>query len=204
MYAFVDASGDEGFKFRRGSSLFYVVCVLLIEDPKSLDRRIDVLRAELRMAPHREFHFSDLSYKRRMAFFEAVASYPFSVSSIIVDKRVIWSPTLRSNAKYFRNYFTKMLLRYDWGSIHNARVIIDGAKLSEPGVRLDQQYLLGELKMPPREDKIKDIRFDYSHENNILQAMDMFAGATWLKYERGNSAYWHVARQKIEDEWTFR
>ncbi len=47
MFVYLDESGDTGFKFRRGSSKYFVVTLLLVEDPIPVQIAIDELRSEL-------------------------------------------------------------------------------------------------------------------------------------------------------------
>jgi hypothetical protein len=40
MYIYLDESGDTGFKFRQGSSRYFVVALLLVDDPIPLHQEI--------------------------------------------------------------------------------------------------------------------------------------------------------------------
>lgn len=57
---FMDEAGDTGFKFATGSSRYFVVVMVIFDDPdqaEQLDAAINGLREQLRMAKEREFRF---------------------------------------------------------------------------------------------------------------------------------------------------
>lgn len=50
MYIYVDESGDTGFKFGKGSSRYFVVALLLVDDPIPLHQAIHDVRLQLKGA----------------------------------------------------------------------------------------------------------------------------------------------------------
>ena len=80
MLAFIDESGDSGFKLEKGSSPYFVVALVMFEDheeAEACDHRIGLLRRELGYPPDFEFHFAHNSHRVRLAFLQAVAPYDF-------------------------------------------------------------------------------------------------------------------------------
>jgi hypothetical protein len=51
MFVYLDESGDAGFKFRQNSSRYFIVTLLLVEDPIPLQGAVDGLRAQLWSCP---------------------------------------------------------------------------------------------------------------------------------------------------------
>src|SRR3989304_5819734 len=102
MHAYLDASGDEGFKFGKGknpkktaqygSSRYYVVAAVMLLDPDPITKRIARLRSQLDMPAGKEFKFSDLADAKRHAFFAALDSYDFELHTLVVPQHKLWSP----------------------------------------------------------------------------------------------------------------
>jgi hypothetical protein len=88
MYVFVDASGDPGLKILSGSSRYFTIALVAIQDEDVADcnSRIDQLRNTLMFPPSYEFHFSANSRKVRQAFLAAVASSKFFYHIYALDK----------------------------------------------------------------------------------------------------------------------
>jgi hypothetical protein len=74
-----------------------------------------------------EFKFNKCSYEIRDEFFGAISPCRFSVRAIVVRKEIIYSKHLRTEKESFYNYFVRQMLTYDGGTIHDARVVIDGS-----------------------------------------------------------------------------
>lgn len=58
---FMDEAGDTGFNFQGGSSRYFVVTIVIFDDPTQagrVDDAINALRRKLRMAIDQEFRFS--------------------------------------------------------------------------------------------------------------------------------------------------
>jgi hypothetical protein len=93
MLVFIDESGDPGIK--SASSPYFVVTLVWFEDnevARDLDHRIDLLRLEIGVAEHLEFHFSRINSKFRKAFLNAVAPYEFFYMAMVVNKRNLAGP----------------------------------------------------------------------------------------------------------------
>jgi hypothetical protein len=81
VLVFIDESGDPGMKAKEGSSQFFVMIAILFPDnavAEACDARISALR-QTRGLGIREYKFSHCNQQERIAFFEAVAGYDFSI-----------------------------------------------------------------------------------------------------------------------------
>jgi len=119
--AYIDESGDEGFKFDdfpKGSSRWFVLSAVIVRTPD--DHKIRELAASVRRTlgfPERHvLHFSKMDHERRLHFIRAIAAAPVCVTSILVQKERITKPEIFM-ANGFRLYFytTRLLLeRVSW------------------------------------------------------------------------------------------
>jgi len=77
MYVYLDESGDTGFKFRNGSSRYFVIALLLVDDPLPLHQAVHDLRLRLNKSESYEFKFMRTHHDGRIAFFQAIKSFTF-------------------------------------------------------------------------------------------------------------------------------
>ncbi len=86
QYAFGDEAGDPGFAFDRGSTRYFAVLLLLLNDPESLRDQVDHLRQWLGLPAHVEFKFSRTSDPNRRSFLAVLEPYSFVGRALVVDK----------------------------------------------------------------------------------------------------------------------
>lgn len=208
MLVFIDDSGDPSFKIEKGSSKFFVICCILFEDDLQAEKTstaIKELRRKLGFSEKMEFKFNGSSYKIRTEFLKTVKPFSFKIRVLVVDKKKIKSDLLKNDKQSFYSYFIKMVLRYNKGTISDAKIKIDGS-----GDRIFRKrfltYLRKELNF--RQKKIiKNVRLVDSKTNQLIQLADMVAG-TIRRYKEAEKAdapkYWKIIESKIQDCWDFK
>lgn len=157
----------------KGSTPHFVVAMVIFRDLKEAEQAsqaIEDAREKLRIKP--EFKFNKCSNQVRDGFFEVVQPFKFSVRALVVDKATIYSEGLREDKGRFYNYFVRMLLEHDGGTLQGARVKIDGS--GRPRIK---QELGRYLRSQSEVGKLASIKFSESHRDNLIQLADMAAGA---------------------------
>lgn len=204
MLILIDESGDAGFKVAKGSTPHFVVAMVIFRDLKQAELASEAItraRDRLRIKP--EFKFNKCPNVVRDGFFEAVHPFQFAVRALVVEKAQIYSYGLREDKGRFYNYFVKMLLQHDGGTLQGARVKIDGS-----GDREFKQELGRYLRSQMEAGKIISFDFAKSHRNNLIQLADMASGAIFRSYrqdDRKDADRWrNMLANKIEDIWEFR
>lgn len=214
MDAYVDSSGDEGFKFGKsknptspeyGSSRYYTVVALLIVDATELAARITELRGQLGMAEDEEFHFSEMKNYQIWSFLAMLDCYDFEIHALIVPKAKLWSPRLRNDGEWFHRFFCSKLLCTGATPLSNSRVVIDTLSSDLPGQQEDRAYLLAQVNQgcSPGRPRVRDLSFRDSHLEPMVQAADMCAGAIRRAYEHKKAEYRRLIEDRIVDEWIF-
>lgn len=203
MFVYLDESGDTGFKFKQGSSRYFVITLLLVADPLPLHAAIDELRASLGFAEGNEFKWVNSSESVRWAFLRMLRRQDFSARVLVVDKSLMTTQHLR-NKETFYNFLVQMVLRYDNGAIREATLILDESVKSKQSKQQLTTYLRRELNADRTGSKIKDVRYHRSHTDSIIQAADMLSGAIYTRYHRDNKAFLDYIRVKISDLWEWR
>jgi hypothetical protein len=86
MHVYIDESGDTGFKFKTGSSRYFAIALLLVDDPIPLHQAVHDFRLRLRKPEEHEFKFVHTPHELRQAFFHAIQPCRYDVRAIVVDK----------------------------------------------------------------------------------------------------------------------
>lgn len=177
MLVFLDESGDPGLKLGKGSSGYFVVCLVIFEDhdeAQAADDRIDLLRREMRIDPKFEFRFNKCRRHFREQFLKAVAPYQFFYYGIVINKAKLWGEGFRYKASFYK-YTSGLVFENAKSFMNNATVIIDGSG-SKDFQRQLEAYLKRRIN-DPKQRFIGKVKMQDSSRNNLLQLADMIAGS---------------------------
>lgn len=202
-YIFIDESGDAGFKTSSGSSPLFCIAAVVFRSHEAMDE-VEMIMRQLRVDFHfhplHEFHFNKESCEKRAAFCQAVSGCDFSIRAIVVDKARIYDNTaLRKSPKHFYNYITSMLLEYNFDSIQNANIRIDGRINCELRTYLRKQ--LNSHAMI-----VSSVEFADSRKTQLIQLADMIAGGiarSFYPEKREHRVCLRILRPRIENIWEF-
>lgn len=205
MLIFVDDSGDPGFKFEKGSSVYFVIALLIFDDTLEAEKMavaVKELRRELKMSDHEEFKFNKSNDRIREAFLCTISQFSFRIRCLVVDKKRIYSPELKSKKESFYAYFIKEVLKHSNNTILDAKIRIDGSGDREFKKQF-LTYLRKELNVHER-NVMRNCKMVDSKTDVLIQTVDMIAGAIRRSHERGDSVFRNIVEKHIEDEWRFR
>lgn len=207
MLVFLDESGDTGRKIKEGSSHYFTVSlVIFLDNDEALkcDQRIGLLRNELGLTDDYEFHFANNSHRVREAFLKAVNPYNFTIVTVVIDKdpRKLYGEGFNVKTSFYK-YACQMVLTNALPYLDKATLVLDksGGTTFQGELR---KYLRNKLDDHQRA-KIKKIKPQHSHHNNLLQLVDYCAGVSnrkvqkkkdWRKYYKFISA-----KQLCWQEW---
>lgn len=88
----MDESGDTGFKLGEGSSAYFVIMLVLIENAsvaETIREDLEQVRQDLRW--QKEFHFSKTPDTVRQGFSSVLARHPIAFRAIVVPKALIYT-----------------------------------------------------------------------------------------------------------------
>lgn len=175
MFVYLDESGDTGFKFPN-SSRYFVVTLLLINDPVPFHSAIDELRNALGFASDNEFKFYKSSDEVRWAFFRMMRRQDFRARVLVIDKHLLTAPAMRKRDTFY-SIPVRLVLTYDNGTIQNAMLILDESTKSKKNKQQFTSFLRQSLNKDPEMPKVREIRYHRSSADNLIQAADMLSGA---------------------------
>lgn len=206
MLVLIDESGCTGFK--EGSSRYFVMTLVVFDDndiygrypsAEQTSKAIKNIKDETKHKP--EFHFSQCSHKIRHAFFNGLNknACDFKVYALVIDKKKIYSPHLKSNTKSLYNFILKQLLAKN--PIYNAKVKIDGEKSKDFKKELKTYLRRGKNGM------ISELKFANSKNDFLIQLADMCCSAIAYSYNRADKlesdSYLKLLRNRIKNIWEF-
>jgi hypothetical protein len=200
MFVYLDESGDAGFKFRQNSSRYFVVTLLLVDDPLPLQVAIDDLRKQLGFAEGNEFKFSGSSEAVRQAFFRMLRHQDFAVRALVVDKMSITRGHLKQREPFYQR-MVQLVLAHDDKAISDAMLILDESVKSRQTKNELTTYLRRSLNTNPDLPTIRTIRYHSSRADNLIQAADMVSGAIYAAYHRRDDSFLQLIHSKIHDLW---
>lgn len=203
MFVYLDESGDPGFKFKQGSSRYFVITLLLVTDPIPFHEAIDELRESLGFDRGNEFKWVRSSADVRWSFLQMLRRQDFTARVLVIDKTLMTAPHMHKRDTFY-NFLVRMILTHDNGTIQDAIVILDESVKSKKSKQHLATYLRRELNSGSARRKIREVRYRKSHTDNLVQAADMLTGAINTRYHRGNSEYLDYMRVKISDLWEWQ
>ncbi len=203
MYVAIDEAGDSGFKFRRGSTRYCVICLVVIDDILKVENSIKKVKRKLNLDNFYEFHFSKCKNNFRKVFFDCLINLRthLRIRCIIIDKHKIFSEYLRK--QNFYDYFTKLILQYDNGILEEAILYIDNSRNKTEKFSFNK-YINQQINLKGKTTKkIKRIGHYNSRNISSVQIADMCAGAILRKYSKTDLTFYEKIKPLIEDEWCF-
>lgn len=194
MLIFIDESGDPGLKIEKGSSLYFVVSLIVFEDNDealSCNQRIELLKKELGLQKKYEFHFKRNSDKVRHAFLMAVSPYNFFYYGIVINKdpKKLWGDGFHSKESFYK-YACGLVFENAKEKLENAIVVID-----ESGNLDFKRQLAKYLRRKIGSGLIKKIKMQKSESNNLLQIADYVA--SMINRSVQNKRRWSNEYRKI-------
>lgn len=203
MYIFLDESGDLGFSEK--SSKWFLFTLVVIDDPRKLERVIKKVRRSLKKKHKHEFselhayHADDITRKRLL---KSLSELDISIITTILNKSKVHID-LRNQKNYLYNYTANIIL----DRMINKQLIDGGQHISLIVDRKDTKRHLREnfisyiteAMNSRRSGKFK-MTLAASHDEKGLQAVDFISWAIFRKYEKGDFDFYEIIKDKIIEE----
>jgi hypothetical protein len=171
----LDESGDTGFRIGRGSSEFFVLTLLLIDDPLPLQVAIDDLRHDLGFPRLTEFKFNKSRGPIRERFLRIIAAHELAIYAVVVNKLLLLGrPELRQIGDFY-DFVARVALLWHRDALSNTLLVLDERAKSKQVQRATNAYLRHAVNTDPERPALRDIKHVPSLKNNLIQATDMAA-----------------------------
>jgi len=165
---FIDESGDPGFK--ANSSQNFAFALIIFEDSKDAeDTELTINHIATQAIHLSEFKYSKTCNRVKDIFFQEISACHFRAKILYVNKKLVNSSELRSNANKFYNFFLKQVLTH--ARLNNASVKLDGKKDSVKTELIN--YIRSQAG-----NNVAKIKYEDSKNNRLIQLADMIVGLT--------------------------
>ena len=186
---FIDETGDTGSRKPELSSNLFVIAAVVVDKAhiSHLEQLVNDAKVKCKKD---ELKFSRLSEKHRRMIFTDLASQEFSFYSIVVDKRLLYSPGFLYSHVFYKYFFGKLISllgeRYCRVEIHFDQ---NGNEGFQEGLK---RYIKKRYEQPTLFEPFAMVAHD-SRLSELTQIADLIAGAV------GRATNAHKKRHR--DDW---
>jgi hypothetical protein len=210
-YLFLDESGDLGHHIQSpGASRYFVIAVLEVGSDtsrKMIEKAVTrTLNNKLRKKhsykknPIVEIKATTTDLMAKQYFYRHVAVIPFTISAVVLKKDRFVNH-LELNKNRVDRFITNLVLKELPIAQATTRVTLNldrsmrSSTIQEFNARVIEQL---EAIIPPQ--VLLTINHSFSHEDKLLQVIDLFAWGIFRKYEIGDTQWYDVFKGKIAFE----
>jgi len=211
LYLYLDESGDLGDLIQSpGTSRHFVIAILEVlgdANKKAVEKAIvRTLRNKLHGKRHRqhdqatELKAAKTVFAIKDYFYRQVAAIPFKLYAVILDKARFINPAQLSKKRIYQFIAHLALKELPLDQAADKIILAVDRSMGGPARQEFNQYLFEQSEARVQPHAPFSIYHDASHENKLLQAVDLFAWGIYQKYEAGNKQWYDLFRDKIAYE----
>lgn len=190
-----DESGDVSFSFGKGSSRYFVVAVIVTDNPDNLRKYLADFRQRSGLPATYEFKFHDLtSADLRRRTFTALAQASFESWAIVIDKTVLPDTFKLMSGVDFYLYFVSELIRIIPEEKREGSTLILDEFGSAERQRSELRRIMKIRGISPR---FKRLLIKRSHSESLIQIADMVAGSIMHRDSRRRSDAYQLIENKL-------
>lgn len=204
-YLYLDESGDLGFDFEnKNPSKFFTICILATSSRESFlkigrgvkkTQHRKLGKPKKRLAVELKGTATTLAVKKY--FWRQVSGCQFGLYAITLNKRRVYKE-LSKNKERIYNFVARQVIDMIPFEIAGSpiQIVVDKSK-ARPEILDFNRYIFRQIE--GRINPAIPINIDHlpSHTDAVLQAVDLFCWGVFRKYERNDSTWFDVFRNKI-------
>jgi hypothetical protein len=203
LYLYLDETGDLGFDFfAKKPSRYFTVTVMLVrgvENRKRIAKAIKrTIKNKLKKPSCFELKGTKTDIEIKKYFYRRVEAVPFELYALTLNKKRLYDYLTQKKDRVY-NFIARKVL--DVIPFTNASVrvslVVDKCK-GKREIKEFNNYLIQQLggKIDPMIPF--DIDHHLSHEDLPLQAVDLFSWGIFRKYEKKDTEWFEVFRDKVK------
>lgn len=206
-FLYLDESGDLGFDFvNKKPSRFFTITILAIRGHENNRRLIKAVKKTLVRKINRkksvvgELKGARTVFEIKRYFYNQVKDLKFTVYSLTLNKKRVYE-RLTMNKERVYNYIARLVLdKIPFEKAQEQVILILDKSKSPKEVGDFNQYVLRQLtgRLDPK------VPLDIKHENSCqyygLQAVDLFSWGIFRKYEKKDTAWFDIFKEKVAFE----
>ena len=206
-YLSLDESGDLGFDFvNKKPSNYFTVCILATSHrdsyyairkacKKTLRRKVNK-RGKARN-PKNELKGTETSIGTKTYFYRKVSSLQFGIYALTLNKRRVYEELAQNKGRTYNFIARKVLDQIPFERAdERVQLTIDRSK-GRFEIKDFDSYMIRALESRLQPKVPLNIDHLTSHEEAYLQAVDLFAWGIFRKYQRGDSEWFDIFKEKV-------
>ncbi len=216
MWLFLDESGDCGFDFKKSkTSPVLVITALVCYSPRILQLfktsvkrtlKIKLNHKRKRTKVEREMKGGNTTLSAKRYFLNGLQKFPeWEIYSIVVDKRNFKKaiPDASQKHSFYNQVVAKLLLELEYiNAPPKVSLVIDRSKHKREQKEFDSYIRNLIVPLLPKKSQLF-IDHAASHEDCLIQSVDMFAWGIARKYEAGDTGWYDNFADRICKEIIF-
>ncbi|MBI4831574.1 MAG: DUF3800 domain-containing protein [Candidatus Lindowbacteria bacterium] len=203
-WLYLDESGDLGFDFvNKRPSRFFTVCVLATNDRNAFKRIGKAVNKTLRKINKRkktkiqELKGNNTTLESKLHFYRQVENGYFAIYTVTLDKRTVPAAMSDDKSRVYNWIARQALVHIPFHTAESrVQLVMDKCK-NKRDISDFNDYIAMQVssRLDPRVPL--QIAHLYSHEDRLLQAVDMFAWGIFRRYEREDLRWYAIFKDKI-------
>lgn len=190
-FAFGDESGETGFKFGQGSTIYFVATLILTNRPNELRSYLENFKRLRYLTKEQELHFRKTPDQKRVLFLKPLAKFDLPIYSLAVDKWALSNEIQRlAKVDFYTWTFAELIQRID--TLHETKVVLDEISDPSKNIRALKRLLRAKLKTEVYYERISQITMNKSHREPALQTADMISGAIYRYVHEGDHRFYRL------------
>jgi len=207
-YLYLDESGDLGFDFvNKKPSKFFTITILALSCHDANRQLIKAVRTTLRRKLNysknkkrqiQELKGTGTTLEIKNYFFKKIENIKFGIYSITLNKKRVFNQLTKDKSRVYNYIARKVLDAIPFEKNNNDRIeLVIDKSMAKPEIIEFNSYIRRQLegRLPPSVPL--DIYHWLSHEHCGIQAADLFCWGIFQKYEKQNSEWIDVFKNKI-------
>lgn len=208
-HLYLDESGDLGFDFvNRKPSKFFTIAILAISEVDKNRALINAVKKTLKRKLHsrassQELKGSKTSIAVKKYFYKNVEGLKFGIYALTLNKKKLYERLTQEKERVY-NYVARLVLDQIpfEKAVTRVQLVVDKSK-AKPEIEEFNSYVISQLT--GRLDPKVPLNIDHhsSHESLGLQAADLFSWGIFRKYERKDTEWFSLFKDKVKYDGVF-
>ncbi|OGL45505.1 MAG: hypothetical protein A2W05_06335 [Candidatus Schekmanbacteria bacterium RBG_16_38_10] len=206
-YLYLDESGDLGFDFvNKKPSKFFTISILAIKGQENNRLLIKAVKKTLRRKLNQkkstveEMKGSKTVLEIKKYFYTQVKDLKFALYALTLNKRRVYERLTKDKERVY-NYISRLVLdKIPFEKAQEQVILILDKSKTQKQVRDFNQYVFRQLKGRLDPKVPLDIKHQDSQQYYGLQAVDLFSWGIFRKYEKKDSKWFEIFREKVAFE----
>lgn len=204
---YLDESGDLGFNFEnKGTSRYFVIVLLVCRNKLAINSFKNAVKRTIRnklktkKSNLKELKGTDTILTVKKYFYtHADKSQDWHLYGIVLDKQKLKNKLrLLPNEHRIYNYLSKEVLKQvNLTQVRSSLLLVVDKRKGKRGINEFNKYLSNHLEATLPLNVTYDISHEQSHENSVLQAVDMFCWGIYRDYEYKDNTWVSIYRERL-------